>query len=365
MFPGVVLNFSKQGVSTTVGIPGANVNFNRDGQFLNTGLPGTGIYDRRRIGGKSRKSKRGSGHQDISLPDKEEADKKEIATKDVVGTTSEGMRGVRDTLLECHRERLEIKKEIINAKRSLKQKGYLLAASRILIIGFIIPWFERKRDECSEDVENLEQQLDLCKVKVEIRSDIEIETAFEKLQEKYAALQKSEMVWDITSSLKNRKSMKAETANHAISREIVRISYAGIPVVDTPYRALHFENANGGDLYFLPAFLALIDSANNFGLVAIREVKCRFSEEKMVEHHHVPSDAKIDSHTWMHANKDGSRDKRYKNNPSLPICHYGRIDWTTTTGLNESYLFSNIGLAREFAAGFSSYQKQMYSEIKT
>ena len=49
ILPGVTLNISKSGVSTTVGVKGLSVNMNKTGTYLNTGLPGTGIYDRKKI----------------------------------------------------------------------------------------------------------------------------------------------------------------------------------------------------------------------------------------------------------------------------------------------------------------------------
>lgn len=49
--PGVRINLSKSGVSTTIGVRGASVNVGKQGAYLNTGIPGTGIYDRTRIGG--------------------------------------------------------------------------------------------------------------------------------------------------------------------------------------------------------------------------------------------------------------------------------------------------------------------------
>lgn len=51
ILPGVYLNFSKTGVSTTIGPRGANVNFGKKGAYLNTGIPGTGLYSRKKIGG--------------------------------------------------------------------------------------------------------------------------------------------------------------------------------------------------------------------------------------------------------------------------------------------------------------------------
>lgn len=51
VLPGVYLNFSKTGISTTVGPRGANINFGKKGAYLNTGIPGTGLYSRKKIGG--------------------------------------------------------------------------------------------------------------------------------------------------------------------------------------------------------------------------------------------------------------------------------------------------------------------------
>jgi len=48
--PGVKINLSKSGVSSTFGVKGASVNVGKNGAFLNTGIPGTGIYDRQKIG---------------------------------------------------------------------------------------------------------------------------------------------------------------------------------------------------------------------------------------------------------------------------------------------------------------------------
>jgi hypothetical protein len=49
--PGVRLNFSRSGVSTTVGVRGLSVNTGRRGTYLNAGIPGTGIRSRSRLGG--------------------------------------------------------------------------------------------------------------------------------------------------------------------------------------------------------------------------------------------------------------------------------------------------------------------------
>lgn len=50
ILPGVTINLSKSGISTTIGIKGFSVNVGQNGAYLNTGIPGTGLYQRHKIG---------------------------------------------------------------------------------------------------------------------------------------------------------------------------------------------------------------------------------------------------------------------------------------------------------------------------
>ena len=49
--PGVHLNFSKSGVSTSIGPKGAKISFGRNGAYMSTSIPGTGLYSRQKISG--------------------------------------------------------------------------------------------------------------------------------------------------------------------------------------------------------------------------------------------------------------------------------------------------------------------------
>ena len=49
IIPGVRLNFSKSGVSASLGTTGARITLSKNGVYSNVGLPGTGVYMRERI----------------------------------------------------------------------------------------------------------------------------------------------------------------------------------------------------------------------------------------------------------------------------------------------------------------------------
>ena len=48
--PGIYLNISKNGVSTSIGSKGAKVIMGSKGTYLHTGIPGTGLYSRQKLG---------------------------------------------------------------------------------------------------------------------------------------------------------------------------------------------------------------------------------------------------------------------------------------------------------------------------
>lgn len=51
LFPGVRLNFSRSGVSASVGVRGATMTLGRRGTYANVGIPGSGLSYRTRLSG--------------------------------------------------------------------------------------------------------------------------------------------------------------------------------------------------------------------------------------------------------------------------------------------------------------------------
>lgn len=98
LFPGVYLNFSKSGISTTIDVPGASINFNKQGTFLNTGIPGTGLYDRQKIGGGKQSNQNLSIEPPIKIQPIEEIGV--IKSEQAESTTTEGIQELKKTLLD-------------------------------------------------------------------------------------------------------------------------------------------------------------------------------------------------------------------------------------------------------------------------
>lgn len=360
LFHGVTLNFSKTGISTTVGLKGLSVNFNKQGTFLNTGLPGTGIYDRKRIGGQNKSNQSNQNFQDYELPEQEiiTDQRTELkSTENVEETTTEGLQELRDTLLSCYQEKNELKREIVKAKSSLQVSQILLVFSYLIIVGFFIKWFKENRDDKKDYLEDIEKQLSECYVNIDIKTDEQIEKSFLQLLDNYKTLLTCHKIWDITSTSKIDKTAIRSAASKSITRKQVKFGFGNLDIINSKFDALHFENANGGDLYIYPAFIAIVDNHKKIGLIEVREVEFDFISQKLLEEEGVPSDSNVIGNTWAKVNKNGFRDKRVKDNYQIPICLYGSIEIKSLTGLNETYCFSNHEKAEQFITTFKAYQK--------
>lgn len=354
VFPGVRLNLSKSGISTTIGPRGANVNFNRHGAFLNTGLPGTGIYDRQRIGGGRKASRSGSGYNDEYFEPPEFIVPPSVALE---GATCEGLRDLHDALKACVSERKKLRGEIADAKKAAERAANLLLISRILIAGFIFKYFVRNRDEKEALLAEREAALEICSVDVDIDADASTAAAYDVLKNSFEALATCEAVWDISSKIPGGavKQRSHDGAEHY--RIPVACNVTSIAALRSEFSGMHLENATGADFYFYPGFLVLVGRKGQFALTDHREIRMAFSAEEFPETETVPTDAENIGSTWYRANKDGSPDRRFRDNFEIPLCRYGVLRIEGPAGLNEKFAFSNASKAEAFARAFGDYQR--------
>lgn len=311
LFPGVYLNFSKSGISTTVGVPGASINFSKQGSFLNTGIPGTGIYDRQKIGSGKK------GQQNIPVSDTPSETYINIETEAIKSeqaetVTSEGLQELKKTLLGVYNERSDLKKEIRQAEGRLAFASAIMVLSYILLLGFFIKWFKDNRRNKKEYLDDLNNQLQNCLVNINMQLDEQFEKKYVELLEKFKNLLACEKIWDLTSSVSVDRRKTRSAAAKSVSRRAVKFGLGNIDIIKSKYDALHFENANGGDLYIYPAFVALVDDNKKFGLIDIRKLEFNFWGQKFIEEENIPKDAVIVDHTWAKVNKNGTPDKRFK-----------------------------------------------------
>ncbi|WP_261387858.1 DUF4236 domain-containing protein [Chitinophaga pinensis] len=118
IIPGVHLNISRKGISTTIGVRGASLNIGPNGTYLNTSIPGLGIYNRQRLSPAPGQSHRPESHvPDVAtLEPEDRGNIFSVAPNDV---TSNDMQGIKDTIISAHRQKKELTQDLAKVQSAL------------------------------------------------------------------------------------------------------------------------------------------------------------------------------------------------------------------------------------------------------
>lgn len=145
------------------------------------------------------------------------------------------------------------------------------------------------------------------------------------------------------------------TAQSTVERRNVLLGHERFGAVHSEHDAYFIANAKGSRLWLYPKVLAVAEGHEQVALIDLREVMLKFSLTLFHEDGSVPSDTSVKGQTWRFANKDGSPDRRFAKNFPVPIVRYATLHFTSPTGLNEAYMFSNPEKVKRLVAAFRNH----------
>lgn len=367
--PGVRLNFSPRGISTSVGAGPFRFYVGSQGAAVTTRIPGTGISYRQplHLPHPTTPTPPPSPHVPrLALPQPQIVPASppagtEIHSASTATLTTEGLEPVKELLTKAQEERRQLLPELRAAQEEaaqLKNKhqrwsnGWLLRRlfkSRFVRLG-------EMATEAADKQAELEEQERLSRLATEFDLPDNLKDRFGRLCDAVAALAGSQRIWDTISSVATDRYRERTTASQSIQRQPVGVSLGTCDLIQSSLKVPRLMNANGGELLLYPAFILYFVSQQAFALVDIRDVTLHYNPVPFIEEESVPTDAELIGHTWKKANKDGSPDRRFANNYQIPILKYGDVRLTSHSGLNEAYMISNERLAHAFGQAFADFQ---------
>lgn len=235
--------------------------------------------------------------------------------------------------------------------------------SQIFIFGLFTNKFKEEYSERTEYLTELKHQLAECRVKIDIELDENAKCKYDELKQKFDILSKSAKIWDKTSAIKNNDNRSM--AANSITRTLTVLTQRKITFINAEFDALHFKNQNGSDIFIYPAFAVLFDAKNNFGLVDLSDLNISYSLTNFLEEEGIPTDSKKIGETWAKVNKDGTPDKRFKDNFRIPILEYAEIEFRSNSGIYEVFMFSNTISASNFVEMYDLYINSNYKPNTT
>lgn len=178
--------------------------------------------------------------------------------------------------------------------------------------------------------------------------DEEMERAYGRLHEWASALAGCSRVWHIEAEGAVRDRKYHAGASHLVRRQPTRIRLAEPPYLTTNIATVAIE-VGRQTLHFFPDRLLVYDPGG-VGAVAYRDLKLDPARTTFIEDGGVPPDAVVIDYTWRYVNRAGGPDRRFTNNPRLPVCQYDQLHLWSDSGLNERIQLSRVGLVEGFSS---------------
>ncbi|KUJ49757.1 DUF4236 domain-containing protein [Chryseobacterium sp. JAH] len=356
--PGVHLNFSKRGISTSIGVRGASLNFSSSGTRLNTNV--LGFSNSYKISGSP--ASRSPQPQSHPLPvhDYSRNLSDNIFSADIHEITSQDMSGIKESILVAQRQKIELEADLKKIKKALSFSNTKKIISYMLIYGFINKKIVEKinQDITAQKEAIIETQIviDNSAINIDVQFDDPIKRKYERFYNAFKNLSTSHRIWDITGVHFQNRVAARSNASTLVNRREIKVGLRSLSIIKSNYEALYFQNINGADLYFYPTFILMFTNNQNFAIIGIDELNLISTSVSFTETSSVPRDSKIIRKTWAKVNKNGTPDKRFKNNYQIPVVQYGRIHLSTSTGVNEEYQMSNYEFTQEFGDAFQEYK---------
>lgn len=365
-FPGVRLTLSPKGFSTSLGVGPFRLSNGSQGTALTTRIPGSGISYRKNLSNLKQSAPEPSEPtptwiQILDEPDSTISNEmQEINSAGSSVLTTPGLIEYKKILSDAHEQRDSILLAIESARSEEEKKRSLFFQRKdSWLYKKIFPgrysMLRTSYEEASAERQELELQASQSRVQTEIDLPEKVKQCYARMVDVFAEMSRSKKIWDTTSHRDANKSVERTSASRILTRELVRFGLSQCDLIESEWKVPHLENHNGGDLYIYPGFLLYFVSKDAFALLEISEFHLGVTSARFIEESELPSDSVQVGSTWLKVNKDGTPDKRFRDNRQLAILSYGKINISSNTGLNEEFMISNQAAAESFKEAWVMY----------
>lgn len=203
-------------------------------------------------------------------------------------------------------------------------------------------------DNATDLRKDLQEQLIQSKLDTQFDMPDGVAKSFDAMCEAFKRCSTSERIWDNVAHRTANQFAERTIASRIIDLKPVRFDLSKCGVIETQMLVPYLQNANGGDMYFYPGFVVYWASATNYALIEYKDLTLKVGRMRFHEEKSVPLDATQVGTTWAKCNKDGTPDRRFKDNYQIPIMQYAILTIESKSGVNEEYLLSNVQAAEAF-----------------
>ena len=333
---GFRVNISKTGIGYSWGVPGARISKTAAGRNRTTlSIPGTGLSYVKESGSTKRKNTSASRSSPVARNNTYSRDHnvpiKTIENADVDAYAPAEYKDFLEAIqrfFSINTLSLAASVILLIITAILGAPGIVIFILALILFGFIL-WIRNKYR-----VNAYYEQGEFCAKRIQLVDAL------------MQIMQNNHKIWQVNEAY---KAHARTSAGAGISESLtpVAILAKAPPFLKTNVQCYSIKLKHE-HLYILPDKLIIVKGLRP-GAIDLTDLIINVSSVRHVTHN-VPGDAEVVGHSWKYVNKNGSPDKRYKDNYQLAICKYGEISIKSDHGFNTVLYTSNIDNANKFSS---------------
>ena len=249
---------------------------------------------------------------------------------------------LKQDLTEVYDNRLKLKKELSKSK----------------IIYYLTYLFNSKdkRQAKKDIIEKLSNAVEHAYIDLNFEVKLKDAHLWMECCETFEEVMKSDKIWDLTSRKDTNRYRERTIASESVDRKIVVArDHKSLEFIKSDVDNIYIPNVNGPDIYIFPAFIVLFKNYKQFSIHDIQQVNISVTATGFHEEDGVSGDATVVGQTYKYTNKNGTPDKRFANNYTIPVVRYGDLRLDSDGGINDRYLFSNFDKFTEFSKALTKF----------
>jgi hypothetical protein len=169
---------------------------------------------------------------------------------------------------------------------------------------------------------------------------------YDRLIDSLYELSGADKIWHIVHVSPNKKINSHGGAKEIYDRREVRVKKSLPRFIRTNVNVWSLELKNAG-IFFFPDFI-LIERGKRYSVIEYETLSMEYIEKPYFETAADPDDGEKIGRTWLHPKKDGSADRRFRNNPQISIMLYAELKIILSSGDSFHFQISNIRTAYMF-----------------
>ena len=186
------------------------------------------------------------------------------------------------------------------------------------------------------------------RVTLEYSFDLEKKDEHTRRIDAWQLLAEGAKEWQVLSEQFNNNRKVNAGAGRSLKREVCKIRKGHPYYIKTNVDTIQIVLYKKERLIILPDKVFFVRK-RKVGMIDYSDFRISVSSVRFVERDPIPKDAQVVGQTWQYVNKNGTPDRRYKNNKQIPVCIYGQVYLRSSSGLNVELQISNVQNARDFA----------------